>query len=184
VTRQEYEAYVYDLDGTLVTLDVDWDEVTDRVAGVLSARGVDVSDADLWSMLELSEEAGYRRLVEETISEFECAGARTATRLPLADALPHDGPVGVCSLNSEAACRIALENYGLDSAVQATVGRDTVDAEKPDPAPLLATVDALGAPADRTLFIGDSKRDYETAERAGTGFVFASKWEDLVAQIT
>ena len=172
----EYEAYVYDLDGTLVDLDVDWDAVATDVAAVLRARGVDVTDADLWRMLELSDETGYRRLVEETISEYERDGARTARRLSIADDLPREEPVGVCSLNSEAACRIALERYGLDGAVDVIVGRDSVATEKPDPEPLLASVEALGASPDRTLFIGDSPRDEDTAKRAGTAFVYASEW--------
>jgi phosphoglycolate phosphatase len=171
-----YDAYVYDLDGTLVELDVDWDAVATDVAAVLRARGVDVADADLWRMLELSDERGYRRPVEETIAEHERAGARTARRLSLADRLPHDRPVGVCSLNSEAACRIALETYGLDGSIDVVVGRDSVGTEKPDPEPLLATVEGLGArPAD-TVFVGDSPRDERTAERAGTAFVYAAEW--------
>lgn len=177
-SQEEYEAYVYDLDGTLVSLDVDWDEVARNVAAVLRARGVDVDNADLWAMLELSDETGYRRKVEETITEFEREGARTAEKLPLADALPHDIPVGVCSLNSESACRIALETYGLDSSVNSIVGRDSVESEKPDPEPLLTTIDALGATPERTLFIGDSQRDYVTAENAGTAFIYQSKWQE------
>jgi phosphoglycolate phosphatase len=174
----EYDAFVYDLDGTLVELAVDWDAVATDVAAVLRARGVDVADADLWGMLELADETGYRRPVEDAIAEHEREGARTARRLPLADELPRDRPVGVCSLNCEAACRIALERYGLDGSVSAIVGRDSVAAEKPDPEPLLATVEALGTAPERTLFVGDSPRDERTAERAGTAFVYASEWLD------
>jgi phosphoglycolate phosphatase-like HAD superfamily hydrolase len=172
----DYDAYVYDLDGTLVRLNVDWDEVGRDVAAVLRARDVPVENVDLWEMLELADETGYRHLVEETISEHEREGARTSERLPLADALPHDIPVGVCSLNSEAACRIALETYGLDSDVDVIVGRDSVDAEKPDPTPLLTTVGGLGVTPERTVFIGDSERDEVTARQAGTQFAYVSDW--------
>jgi phosphoglycolate phosphatase len=176
----EYDAYVYDLDGTLVELDVDWDTVATDVAAVLRARGIDVADADLWAMLELSNEAGYRRKVEDTIAEHEREGARTSRRLPLADDLPREDPVGVCSLNCEAACRIALETYGLDGSVDHIIGRDSVATEKPHPEPLLTTVDALGASPDRTLFVGDSPRDERTAERAGTAFAYVSEWADAL----
>jgi phosphoglycolate phosphatase len=172
----KYDAYVYDLDGTLVHLEVDWDEVAEDIAAVLRARGVDVAEADLWSMLERADETGYRRLVEERISEHEREGARVAERLPLAREFPRDEPVGVCSLNSETACRIALERYGLDSAVQVIVGRDTVDGEKPDPEPLARTVEALGSDPARTVFVGDSQRDAQTAQRAGTAFAYVSDW--------
>ncbi|WP_335998560.1 HAD family hydrolase [Halorientalis halophila] len=176
MTLQAYEAIVYDLDGTLVHLDVDWEEVRRAVAAVLRARGVDVDGADLWAMLELSDETGYRRRVEETIAEFEREGARTSRRLPLSRTVPADRPVAVCSLNSEAACRIALETYGLDGSVDVVVGRDSVATEKPDPEPLLAAVDGLGArPAD-ALFVGDSERDEVTARRAGTEYVYAREF--------
>ena len=71
-----------------------------------------------------------------------------------------------------------MDWYGLDGSVSAIVGRDSVAAEKPDPEPLLATVEALGTAPERTLFVGDSPRDERTAERAGTAFVYASEWLD------
>ena len=168
----DYEALVYDLDGTLVELDVDWGAVTDDAAGVLRARGLDVAGESLWDLLQRAGEEGegHRRAVETVIADHEREGARSAARLPLADELPTGVPTGVCSLNCEAACRVALERHGLGGHVDAIVGRDTVTAHKPDPEPLLATVDALGAAPGATLFIGDSDSDRVTAERAGVGF--------------
>lgn len=170
-----YEALVYDLDGTLVRLDVDWGAVAEEVAAVLRARGLE-TEGSLWDLLQRAEEAGerHRRAVEEVIAEHEREGARSADRLPLADELPTGVPTGVCSLNCEAACRIALELHGLDGHVDAVVGRDTVGAHKPDPEPLLATVEALGAAPQRVLFIGDSDSDRATAERAGVDFQFVA----------
>jgi len=166
----EYDAIVYDLDGTLVELDVDWDEVTADAAAVLSARGVDTDGMALWDVLETAEERGFRRKVEEIIVDHERAGARSSFRLPLADELPVDVPAAVCSLNCEAACRIALELHGLDGHVSALVGRDTVEGEKPDPEPLLAAIRALDATPSKTLFVGDSQRDRRTAQLAGVPF--------------
>jgi phosphoglycolate phosphatase-like HAD superfamily hydrolase len=174
---QEYDALVYDLDGTLVHLEVDWEAVRHEVASVLRPRGVDVDGADLWTLLERSEAAGYRRLVDETIAEFEREGARASRRLPPADTIPTDQPVGVCSLNAESACRIALETYGLDGSVDVIVGRDSVATEKPHPEPLLTTVEGLGVRPESTLFVGDSKRDEETAQRAGTDYVYVRELE-------
>lgn len=166
-----YEALVYDLDGTLVRLDVDWGAVAEEVAAVLRARGLE-AEGSLWDLLQHAEEVGegHRRAVEEVIADHEREGARSADRLPLAEELPAEVPTGVCSLNCEAACRIALELHGLDGHVDAVVGRDTVTAHKPDPEPLLATVDALGAGPQAALFVGDSDSDRVTAERAGVSF--------------
>jgi len=169
----DYEAVVYDLDGTLVRLAVDWDEVTTDAASVLSARGVDTDGMDLWDILERADAEGLRGTVESTIADHEREGARTSRRLRLATALTGELPVAVCSLNCEAACRIALEIHGLDSHVDAIVGRDTVDGHKPDPEPLLAAVRGLSVAPERALFVGDSERDEVTARRAGVPFEYA-----------
>jgi phosphoglycolate phosphatase len=168
----EYDAIVYDLDGTLVELDVDWSAVAEDVAAALRARDVAVDGADLWTMLERSTDTGHRAVVEDVIAEYEREGARTSRRLELADELPRTVPVGVCSLNAESACRIALEVHGLDGHVDALVGRDTVRTEKPHPEPLLATVSELSVDPRKTLFVGDSERDEVTATRAGTAFEY------------
>jgi phosphoglycolate phosphatase len=170
----EYDAIVYDLDGTLARLRVDWGTVREDVAAKFSARGFDVGGADLWDLLERAQRDPLEGLVEETIAEHEREGARLSDRLPLADELPHDIPVGVCSLNAEAACRIALEIHGLDHYVATVVGRDTVGTYKPDPEPLLRTVQDLSAAPAETLFVGDSERDAVTAERAGVPFQYVS----------
>jgi len=170
----EYETVVYDLDGTLVQLDVDWDAVREAVVVRLREREVDVGDRSLWDILDVAGDHGVGDVVEETIADFERAGARRSRWLPVADELPRSMPVGVCSLNCEAACRIALETHGLDRFVDAVVGRDTVAGHKPDPEPLLSVVDALGGRPETTLFVGDSESDQETAERAGVAFEYVA----------
>lgn len=170
---ETFEAVVYDLDGTLVTLAVDWDAVATEVIGVYADAGIDATGAGLWSLLENAAEHGIADRVEDVISRHEREGARRSRRCEHADELPtRTVPVGVCSLNCEAACRIALAEHGLAEYVDATVGRDSVATHKPDPEPLLATVNFLGVAPENALFIGDSPRDEETAERAGVAFEY------------
>jgi phosphoglycolate phosphatase len=167
-------AVVYDLDGTLVRLDVDWAAVEQELATALRERGVDAA-GDAWEMLDTAEAAGCRDAAEAAIAPHERAGADDSALLPLAEELPREGPVAVCSLNCEAAVRDALDRHGLAEHVDAVVGRDSGPQRKPDPEALLAAVDALGvAPAD-ALFVGDSDSDALTAERAGVPFVYASE---------
>ena len=171
----DYEAVVYDLDGTLVQLNVDWDQARRDLAAKLRVRGIDVEDATLWTLFERGRERGLTPIVENTLEEHEREGARTSDKLPLARELPRDEGVGVCSLNSESACRIALETHGIDG-IGAVVGRDTVATEKPDPEPLLETVRRLGGTPSEAVFIGDSDRDEVAANRAGIDYVDVSEW--------
>jgi len=172
---EDIDAVVYDLDGTLVHLAVDWGEVTTAAADRLAQRGLGdrVEGLNLWGLLQLADDRGHRESVEAVIADHEREGARASERLPMADDLPAVAdrvPVGVCSLNCEAACRIALETHGLDTRVRSVVGRDSVGTAKPDPEPLLAVLDDLGVGPDDAVFVGDTERDAETARRAGVRF--------------
>ena len=162
---------VYDLDGTLVDLQVDWAAARDAVRAEFAAIGLPVDGRGLWDLLELAEAEGHVETFESVVGPRECEGARESIRLPLADELlSWEGPVGVCSLNCEAAARTALDVHDLAHAVDAVVGRDSVGTRKPDPGPLLATIETMGVAADEAVFVGDSERDAVTAERAGVEF--------------
>lgn len=166
-----YRAVLYDLDGTLVRLAVDWTAVEQEIATVLRTAGVDPEDLVTWDLLDAADAVGIREEVEGILSRHEREGARRADRLPLADALLDDDvPTGVVSLNAEAAVRIALEKESLLDAVDVVVGRDTVDARKPDPEPVLAALDALSVAPEDALFVGDSDTDEQAAHRAGVAF--------------
>ncbi|ELZ94141.1 phosphoglycolate phosphatase [Haloferax mucosum ATCC BAA-1512] len=166
-----FDAVVYDLDGTLVNLRVDWNEAAHDAALVLRDAGVDADSMDLWGMLDIADEAGVRDELEQELSAHERQGAWVSDRLPLADHLLDDGvPSGVCSLNAEGACRVALDVHDLTDYVDAVVGRDTVATQKPDPQPLLETLGRMDTDPGAAVFVGDSVRDETTAERAGVAF--------------
>ncbi|MFB6156498.1 MAG: HAD family hydrolase [Haloferacaceae archaeon] len=167
----EYDAVVFDLDGTLVRLAVDWEAVAADVTATFAEAGVDADGMGLWGMLDLADRTGLRDAVEAVIADHETEGARRSERLPAADDLAGlDRPAAVCSLNAEAAARVALDVHGLDDRVGAVVGRDSVATRKPEPEPLLAALEPLGVPPERALFVGDSERDATAAERAGVAF--------------
>ena len=181
-----YDAVVYDLDGTLVELAVDWGAVAESVLDVYAEHAMIPPTEELWGLLEAAGEFGIRDPVEDAIAVHERAGARDSVLLPLGGRLIEaveeiDGarnapPAGVCSLNCEEACRVAVETHGLGGALDpdAIVGRDTVETHKPEPESVLAAVERLGAEPGRALFVGDSRRDAVAAERAGVPFAWAT----------
>lgn len=178
-----YEGVVYDLDGTLVRLNVDWDVARADTAAALRREGIDDRDQSLWELLERAKSEGFTHLVEHGVAPHERDGARTSSALPASQALPHEVPTGVCSLNCELACQRALEAHEIAEHIDAIVGRDTVEATKPDPEPLLETVDRLNISPENTIFVGDSERDAVTAERAGIDFQYVDEYLESTASL-
>lgn len=171
VADADVSAVVYDLDGTLVDLLVDWEDVERRLAELLEREGVDADHLSSWALLSAAEKAGIGDEADDLIASAERDGARESERRALADELfESEIPAGVCSLNREDAVRIALDRHGLTEHVDSVVGRGTVPDRKPHPRPLLRAVEELGVEPENVLFVGDSARDEETAERAGTRF--------------
>ena len=167
-----YAGIVYDLDGTLVRLTVDWEQARAEAVEQLHQNGISVDDLSLWDILAYADGKGFEQVVEDVLSAHECAGAKRSEGLPALECLPHSIPTGVCTLNCESACRIALDVHDIGDYIDAVVGRDTVSTHKPAPEPLLETADRLSISPANTLFVGDSERDALTAERAGTDFLY------------
>lgn len=181
IDLEAYDAVVYDLDGTLVELAVDWEATAESVLDVYAEHAITPPTDKLWGLLEAAAEYGVDEPVEAAIAGHERAGARDSVLLPLGSRLIDGGheprpPAGVCSLNCEAACRVAVETHGLGDALvdDAIVGRDTVETHKPDPESVLAAVERLGGEPECALFVGDSRRDAVASERAGVPFAWAT----------
>jgi len=77
--------------------------------------------------------------------------------------------LGICTNKPLVPAQAVLRHLRLDRFFAVVKGGDSHPLKKPDPAPLLATLAALGdAPA---LYIGDSEVDAECAHRAGLTFL-------------
>lgn len=169
----EFDVVVFDLDGTLVDLDVDWPQVHEEIEALLS----DVLDRPLQEftrpgVMALAREAGRYNELDAFLAEHELKGAETASKLPLLEVLSAiERPVGICTANARTAAERALERYGMSTAVDALVGRDSVQEGKPNPRPLRECFARLGADSGNALFVGDERSDAETAVATGSSFL-------------
>lgn len=179
------EALVFDLDGTLV------DSRADLAAAVDAVRR-DLGLAPLPAgAIEGMVGEGARLLVERALDgetrESVIAPALSAffshyDRLCLVSTRPYAGvpaalaalagrvPLALLTNKPERFAVRILEALGLAGHFRQVVGGDTLPQRKPDPAPLRHVAAALGAPLERTLLVGDSRIDAETAARAGAPF--------------
>ncbi len=89
----------------------------------------------------------------------------------------HHLPLAVATNKPGAWARRIVEHFGLlpyfDSAA-AVLGEDDVGARKPDPRLIEHHCQRLGIPAPRSLLVGDSAIDWQTAKRAGCQFAYCT----------
>ncbi len=174
---------IFDLDGTLIDSAPDIHAAANKVftanglqpfpflvvkgfigngVGVLVARLLQSQGLDPAGPL-------HRDLVAQFISLYEDAFDLTVLYpgvLPALDALAAQGHrLGLCTNKPAGPARAALRHFGLDKHIAVLIGGDSLPQRKPDPAPLLAALSAMGPGA--ALFVGDSEVDAETAQRAG-----------------
>ena len=185
-------AIIFDLDGTLIHSTPDLTVAVNRMLAEESAQALD--EATLQGFVG----DGLHKLVERVISH---AGLDAAKQDDLAArTLAHYNAVngqntvlypgvldclhalrtqgfdqGICTNKPEAPARHVLTHFGLSEIFATVVGGDTLTQRKPAPAPLLHTIEALGASADETVYVGDSEVDEATARNASVPFALYTK---------
>ena len=81
--------------------------------------------------------------------------------------------VGVVSNKFDAALKKVAERY-YPGLFDVAVGESKVTPRKPDPTGLLKAISDLGSVPERTVFVGDTHTDLETARNAGVRCIILS----------
>jgi len=185
-------AVVFDLDGTLIQSNIDYDEMRKRAMGALAAEGVPPEELGqsrrIWEIIT----GGERMLRElgmpperclQTISrindELNAVELEALTTVePTAhvhealEALRRLGlRIGVATRGCNAYATRSLEMTGLTKYVDAMLARDDVEHPKPDPRHLLQVIADLGVHPKDVVFVGDTTTDMKTAADAGIAFI-------------
>ncbi|MFZ5585991.1 MAG: HAD family hydrolase [Thermodesulfobacteriota bacterium] len=169
------QALVFDFDGTLAELNIDFAALGRQVRALARRRGY----ADEWPAGYLLEQVeavaaalgnGFAAEAQALIQagELEAAGRGRlfAHARPLLTAARRRGlGVAVISRNCGPAIRRVFPE--IDRAVGAFLPREAVERVKPDPAHALAALEVLGAASRRAALIGDHPVDLATAHAAG-----------------
>lgn len=187
---RHYEAYLFDLDGTLV------DTAPDIMAGLnvsLAAHGYPLVDEALtrnWvghGIARLIEQAlahHGKPMPPQALCESMLKRFRDHYRAHIADlGGPYPGVLDALdALSGQAALAVVtnkpgfltaplLEALDLARYFGATVAGDTLARPKPAPDPALHACEVLGVDIRRALFVGDSVTDVQCARAAGCDVV-------------
>lgn len=175
---KDLHAVVFDFDGTLAHLTIDFGLMRAAVVGLIRSRGLVDPDLEQLHVLEMVQEACRRtngsdelgRRCAEAIEAVEVAAAAEAqlfegVREALED-LRHAGlAVGVITRN----CRQAVLTVDpeLPRRVDALVTRDDTEHVKPDPRHVHQCLVEMNAAGARAAVVGDHPMDMRTAVGAG-----------------
>jgi len=181
------QGMVFDFDGTLAHLTIDFDEMRREAASLaedyLNFRpGPDKAPVLEWIEqigLTISGEKGagrekaleFREKCLEMIQEIELRAAEKGelfdyTR-PLLARLSENGvSTAIITRNCSRAVRIVFPDIG--DYCPCLLARDQTKRVKPDPAHLREALKSMGVCASRAMMVGDHPMDIQTGRRAGT----------------
>ena len=185
------QAFILDLDGTLVDTLGDFVAVLGRVLAELGLPAV------TRQFVEHTIGRGSEHLVRTTLAEVGAApelfvrawalyqqhyaavnGAHAAVYPGVVEGLEAlralGLPLAVLTNKPGVPARELLRRKGLDGYFSRVFGGDEFARKKPDPLPLLKTCEALGTPPSATWMVGDSRNDAEAAHAAGCPLVLVT----------
>ena len=186
------KAVVFDLDGTLVDTNIDYERMAGLIRGVLSAGGVPEEhltdrrkiyqiirggERVLTEMgVEEAKRPGIAAEMERIMNQVELEGAHLAKPMKnSAETLRLLKGRGLGIGIATRGCReYAIESMrltGIQVYVDKCLARDEVPYPKPDPRHLLEVMAHIGAKPEEVFYVGDTSTDLETANAARVKFI-------------
>lgn len=178
----------FDLDGTLIDSRQDLADSANAMLGTYGAGALDtptiagyVGDGARELVRRTLEGAELSVPLDEALDRFLAAYQSRLTTFTrpylgiteMLAALAGRATLAVVTNKPVGPSRRILEAFGLDGHFAWIIGGDSPFGRKPDPAALVHVVRALGVSGERSLYVGDSDVDAQTARRAGVRFCLA-----------
>jgi len=178
------KAIVFDYNGTLAKLNIDFNQMHQAVLELIYSYGVDAKDLPADHLLEIINSAGeilkakssknaesFLRNAYEVIEQQEILAAHNGelfaeTKDLLLQLTAAGISTGVITRNCAAA--INIEFPDILSYCRIVICRDHIENVKPHPEHLNKALQFLGSPARNCLMIGDHPLDIKTGKAAGT----------------
>ena len=109
----------------------------------------------------------FGKLIEFYGRNIAVASAPFPGLVDVLDTLQSRGmAIAICTNKREDMAKLLMQELGLTSYFKVITGRDTFAVCKPDPEHLLSAIRLAGGTAGRSVMVGDSTTDYETAKAA------------------
>ncbi len=180
------QALLFDLDGTLVELNVDWRGIRDyMIADYEQKYGAPLQESRFWKMFAAIE-ARQGKAAANFYRNHNKAKELEAVRLGypqvrkllnpglavLSQLAPKNAIYGIISSNFHETIDRLLGTIELPVEFKYIIARDDVTAVKPNPEGLLRILETEKIDAKKVLYCGDLKSDLQAAEASGVHFIF------------
>ena len=176
VSTGRYLSFVFDLDGTLFTVPVDWKGVRKELERII---GHPLENSPLFNQLHriIAENPGIRTRVFSAIDSFELEAAPRSEPKPGAVELlqslsKSSRPVALVTMQGMAICDELLRRHEVDRFFSVKVTREySLDRSEQ----ILKVIDEMGAVSATTLLIGDLPNDVVCARRSNVDVAIVGK---------
>lgn len=178
------DTVIFDFDGTLARLNIDFEQMRREVASLIERRGVDSRSLQNRFVLEMIDEvhdqlavnskdgaASFRKKAYRIIEDIEVEAARNGalfdgTKELLTGLRKASLQAGIITRNCEKAVRTVFPD--IHDYCPVVVCRNDVRRVKPHPEQINLALSRLGGAPGRSIMIGDHPIDIETGKNAGT----------------
>jgi HAD superfamily hydrolase (TIGR01509 family) len=175
---KEYDAYLFDWDGTLGQTLALWLQIVRRT---LDKYGIEATDKQIVRQVFGNARAGITGLgvpekdLEHVFKEWDGTAQDamlTVELYPQAKAVleqlhARGKKLALITATIRPTVEKALAAHGMKGLFDVTVTGDEVTAHKPDPESLLTALGRLQVPKGRAVMLGDSEKDVRAAHNAG-----------------
>jgi phosphoglycolate phosphatase len=188
---QEIDIVLFDFDGTLVEIDIDFAQMRQGVFalgieyGVSAEPGLYVLESleDIFEklqQLDVNQARDFKQRAKRLIASIEVEAATRSRAMPgakrtLRELKSRGIKIGIVTRNCRSGVMKSAEK--ADFVYDLTLTRDDVEKVKPDPQHLLDALNILNSKPGKSIMVGDHPMDILAGKRAGmkTAAVLTSK---------
>ncbi len=174
---EDKSVVVFDLDGTLVDMALDWKVIGKKLLDSFPGTGIRspeektvvITESIAKKLGEEGKKAAYRM-----IRKFEkgCNMTSIDKNITLAMELKERGKkLAIFSSNCRESIEECLRKAGMRDIFDFIVGKEDLEKHKPNPEGLFKIMRHFGAPRDKVVFVGNDEDDAAAAKSAGVDFL-------------